>query len=63
MKNSRSSWVTFAVNALNINRQIVAIANGCPDIGTVVRHYLAAPNTFQAFNNIASGIAKLGDGS
>jgi hypothetical protein len=51
MKNLRSSWVTFSVSTLNINKQIVAIANGRSDIGT------------DAFNDIANGIAKLGDGS
>ena len=63
MKELRSSWVTFAVNTLNIDKQIVAAANGRSDIGTMERHYLASPDTHEAFNNIANGIAELRNGS
>ena len=63
MKDLRSSWVTFAINTLNINKQVVAAASGRADIGTMERHYLAAPDTYAAFNSIANGIARLGDGS
>jgi integrase len=63
MKDLRSSWVTFAVNTLNLEKDVVAKANGRSDIGTMERHYLAAPDTYQAFNNIASGIAGLRNGS
>jgi integrase len=59
MKDLRSSWVTYAVNTLNIKKEVVAKANGRSDIGVMVRHYLAAPDTHQAFNSIASGIAEL----
>ena len=63
MKDMRSSWVRFAVNTLNINKQVVAAANGRSDIGTMERHYLASPDTHEAYNSIASGIAELGNGS
>jgi integrase len=63
MKDLRSSWATFAVNTLNISKQVVAAASGRADIGTMERHYLAVPDTYEAFNNIANGIAKLGDRS
>jgi hypothetical protein len=63
MKDMRSSWVTFAVYTLNNNKQVVAAASGRSHLGMMVRHYLAAPNTFQAFTNIASGIAELRNGT
>jgi hypothetical protein len=62
-KNLRSSWVSYVVNTLNINKQIVAIANDRSDVGMMERHYLATPDTYAAFNNIANGNAKLRDGS
>jgi hypothetical protein len=58
MKDMRSSWVTFAVNTLNINKEVVAKANGRSDLGTMQRHCFAAPDTYETFNNIASGITK-----
>lgn len=63
MKNSQSSLVTCAVDTLNINEQLVGAASSRADIGTKARHYLAAPDTSEAFNDIANGIAKLGDRS
>ena len=63
MNDLRFSWVTFAVNTLNISKQVVAVASGRADIGTMQRHYLAAPDTYEAYNSIASGIAELGNGS
>ena len=63
MKDLRSSQVTFAVYTLIINKQVEAIAIGRSDIGTMERHYLTAPETAEAFNDVANGIAKLGDGS
>jgi hypothetical protein len=63
MKNLRSSWVTFSVSTLNINNQDVAEASDRAALGTMERHYLAVPDTYEAFNSMASGIAKLGKGS
>ncbi len=63
MKDMRSSWVTFAVYTLNNNKQVVAEASDRADLGTMERHYLAAPNTHATFNDVADGIAKLGDRS
>ena len=63
MKDLRAAWVSYGVNTLKLEKDIIAKANGRSDVGTMDRHYLAAPDTREAFNSVASAIAKLGNGS
>jgi hypothetical protein len=63
MKDMRSSWVTFAVYTLNNNTQVVAEASDRAGLGTMERHYLAAPNTHTTSNEVPDGITNLRDES
>jgi hypothetical protein len=59
LKDLRSGWVTFGVRTLKYDKDTIAKANGRADVGTMDRHYLAAPKTRDAFNNVAAGISQL----
>jgi hypothetical protein len=59
MKDLRSGWVTFGVRNLKIEKDTIAKANGRADVGTMERHYLAAPDTREAYNSVAAGISQL----
>ena len=66
LKDLRSGWISLGVNTLNIKKSVIAKANGREDVVVMDKHYVADPEAEEAeeaHDNVASAIAKLGNGS